>query len=471
MGATAQSISYSHRTTHFVGADGVIVIPEVEGKNHLWVIKPDEQVNLQVYDNQLDWQQEHILPLKLPKNSDITILPFENEYFFYNQSQAGSSKFLWHVDGKGNVADVSSKLRAIIKSCFTDTTVVCQLFSKGPRMFMLGNVYFPSLGKIITTLIQINLKLDQWQVKRFALDYDHRNEFLQRMLITPENKLLVLKERSSEEIAQVLHIIKVDLATSKTNAAVFTSNTRFSSPEILYNPVDSSTTVCGYRRSMLPRIFFLTLDDTLAQKFAPVTIRVPITEEMYGAFACVSTGTGGSTWLPVYGSWNALYQYNRFSSRVLVGLSSMVTLAGNKTVVMNASSYQPLIQAIHPYLQNVSPPGDVRFSVIDLQSRAIKDTVFKYYRRFFIEVSQYASFSRNNNGYLILKEKFRSNGKGIVLLNINKEGKLVSSPLRVYERYDYAIPQMRQTANGSLVFPYVYKNEVGLVKVTLEPDQ
>lgn len=464
---SAQSVVYTHRTTRLFVSDGVIVGPEIGSMNHLWIVTPKMHIRLQVYDHNLEWKLEKILPFNLTNTSDVTVLPFNNEYFLYNQTEAGNSKFLWRIDNNGNATDVSRKLKAIIKTSFNDSTVVCQLFSKGSNIFLMGHVYYPSLKKIITTLIQTSTQLEQSFVKRFAFNFDHLYESLQRMLVTPEGHLIILKENITEDLVQELNVVKIDLNT-KISAAVFKSERRLEQPELIYNSFDSSTTLCAYatRSEKLNRIFFSTLNDTLAQKLPPINIRVPIAEEMYGAFASVTTGSGGARWLPVYGVWNTLYDYNAMR-RVLVGLSAMVTLAGNKMVVMGASSYQPKLQAIDPYRQNIAPPGNVRFSVVNLKSRNAKDTTIKYYRRSFIEVSQYASFSHNSNNYLVVKEKFRSNGKGILLLSTNKDDKLIPFPLHVYERFHYAIPQLQQTGKGSLMIPYVYKREVGLVRVLL----
>jgi hypothetical protein len=221
---------------------------------------------------------------------------------------------------------------------------------------------------------------------------------------------------------------------------------------------------------LMNRLNFHTFNDTLGEKLQPTTLRVPIGEEMYGAFANISTGSGGGKWLPVHGVWNSLGEFG-VVGRILVGLSSMVTLAGNKLVVMDATSYAARLQPIDPYLQSVAPPGHVKFSVVNLKSNTSTDTTFKYYRRFFIEASQFATFSNKNNDYLLVKEKFRSDGKGILLLSTNREGKLVTSPLHLYERYHYSIPQLQQASNGSIVMPFIYKGEVGLAKVSLRPDQ
>lgn len=464
---SAQSITYTHRTARLYVDDGVITVPQVGGNTHLLIVTPQKHIRLQVYDRNLEWQHEKILPIHLTSTSDVTVLPFEDEYFLYNQTEAGNTKFLWKIDSYGNATDVSKKLKALIKASFTDSTVVCQLFSKGANIFLMGHVYYPDLKKIITTLIQTTPQLEKTFVKRFAFNFNHNYESLQRMLVTPEGQLIILKENTTADMVQELNVVKIDMNTTKISAAVFKSERRLEVPDLIYNSADSSTTLCAYatRTNLVIRIFFSTLNDTLEQKLPPTTIRVPVSYEMYGAFASVSTGSGGARWLPVYGVWNSLYEFSSIE-RVLIGLSAMVTLSGNKMVVMNATSYQPKLQPIDPHLQNIAPPGNVRFSVVNLKSRNAKDTMFKYYRRYFIEVGQYASFLRNDNSYLVVKEKFRSNGKGVLMLSANKDGRLIPTPLHVYEKFHYAIPQLQQSASG-LMIPYVYKSEVGLVHVVL----
>jgi hypothetical protein len=151
--------------------------------------------------------------------------------------------------------------------------------------------------------------------------------------------------------------------------------------------------------------------------------------------------------------------------RPLVGLSRMVTLQRN-TYFINATSYQPRLQPIHPEMQLISEPGDVRFTVVDSRTRRVEDTTIRYHRRNFIEIAQYTSFTKDNNNYLVVKEQFPSKGKGLLLFHLNEQGKLVQLQLHLYERYHYSLPQLQQSAAGNIIMPFVFKSEVGLVSIS-----
>ncbi len=147
----------------------------------------------------------------------------------------------------------------------------------------------------------------------------------------------------------------------------------------------------------------------------------------------------------------------------------MVSSTNNITYVVNASSYKPKLQPIDPYQQLVSQPGDVRFTVVDKHFNNASDTIIRYYRRNFIEVAQYSVFTMNNKSYLVVKEQFPSKGKALLLLFINKEGVLNTSPIPLYDKYHYALTQL-QKAGKNLICPYLYKGEVGLVNFTLKAE-
>jgi hypothetical protein len=472
--SNAQSVSFSNRTTRLLATDNVIVVPEIGGMSHLLLFSPSERVRLQVYDNKLQWQQEQKLPFQLKENGDITILPFSNEYFLYNQSQAGNAAFLWKINAAGDARDQTDKLRSIIRSSFKDTTVLCQLFSYSSSIYVMGNLYFPSLKKIVATIVQTNSNFENPVIKRYAFDYDHTKEGLYKIAVVPEHDLIVLKRQVTEDRQFILDVLKVNLSTSKIYETSFSSTSPFSSPDVLFNATDSTTTIIAnlprtyYSYILVRSIFSATVNDTLEQKETPIITKVPIREETYGAFTCINTGASNK-WIPIHGNWNVPYN-PRTSLRPLVGLSRMVTLQ-RTTSFIDATSYQPKLQPIHPEMQLISEPGDVRFTIVDNRSRHVQDTTIKYHRRNFIEVAQYSSFTRDNNNYLVVKEQFPSKGKGLLLFHLNKQGKLTQLPLHLYERYHYALPQLQQSTGGNIMMPFVFKSEVGLVSVNLNQSE
>jgi hypothetical protein len=467
--ANAQSVSFSNRTTRLFATDDVIVVPEIGGMNHLLVFSSGEPIRLQVYDDKLEWQEEQKLPFRVKENNDITVLPFSNEYFLYNQSEAGNTAFLWKINASGKAIDQTDKLKNIIKSSFKDSTVLCQLFSNGSSLYVMGNLYFPTLKKIVTTIIETNSNFENPVVKRYAYDYDHTREGLYKIAVVPGRNLIVLKRQVTEDREYILELLKVNLTTSKVYETSFNSATPFSAPDILYNAADSTTTVIAalprtyYSYNLVRNVFSATVNDTLEQKATPIITKVPIREETYGAFTCINTGASNK-WIPVHGAWNFLYN-PKTTLRPLVGLSRMVTLQRN-TYFINATSYQPRLQPIHPEMQLISEPGDVRFTVVDSRTRRVEDTTIRYHRRNFIEIAQYTSFTKDNNNYLVVKEQFPSKGKGLLLFHLNEQGKLVQLQLHLYERYHYSLPQLQQSAAGNIIMPFVFKSEVGLVSIS-----
>jgi hypothetical protein len=66
-----------------------------------------------------------------------------------------------------------------------------------------------------------------------------------------------------------------------------------------------------------------------------------------------------------------------------------------------------------------------------------------------------------------LKQQFGSNRYGLLLINGNAEGELTATDIRVYDKYEYLLPQMQAVNNKYVLVPYTYKKELGLVKITL----
>ena len=381
---------------------------------------------------------------------------------------------MWKVDANGIVQDESYKLKAIIRSSFKDTSIVCQLFSSGNSVYVFANIYYPDIKKVISTMIKTDSDLKVQSTKRYQFDFDHYYEKLQKIVVEPEKNITILKKETDEKDGYILNVVKINLQNSKLNEANFHSNTPFSYPDVMFNDVDSSTIVYAqmtrtyYQEKLIRHIFFATLNDTLGQATQPAVLKVPIAEDTYGAFTCLNMSNGYNNWLPVHGTWNTQYFPTTTGRNLLVGLSRMVTLEGKSISVVNASSYQPKLQAIHPSVQMVLPPGDVKFSVVNNVFKNISDTLIRYRKRTFIEVAQYSSFNTDNKNYLLLKEQFPSRGKGLVLINLNKQGAIVPSPLRLYERFHYSLPQLQSAGKGKVIMPFVFRSEVGLVRMTID---
>ncbi len=468
----AQTVHYTRHMSRYGVDDGVIIVPEIGGKNHLWIVGPEKDVRLQVYNFDMDWEREQILPIKIADHNDVTIIPLKKEYYFYNQSASDGANFLWRIDASGNATDVSRTFKNLIKTTFKDNTTTCQMLSRGGSIYVFSNMYYPDLKKVVSTIIKTDDQLNVINTKHYASDFDHNRESLHKIIIDPEVNITILKKQSTTKYGYVLDLLKINLKTDQVYEANFNSNTPFSVPEIIFNSLDSSTTVYSmmsrtYTKGGIVRHMFLaTLNDTLGEITKAKVLKLPLDEDMPGAFTYINVN-GNDNWLPILGNWNAQY-LPQAKRNLYIGLNRMVTLQSKKIVVVNATSFQPRLQSIHPDMQLIFPPGDVKVSVINQQFNNVRDTVFKYHRRNYIEVAQYSSFIKNKTSYLIVKERFPSNGKGLLLLHLNSEGGITPSPLRLYERFHYALPQLQQTSGGNVLIPYAYKGEVGMVYMNIK---
>ena len=77
-----------------------------------------------------------------------------------------------------------------------------------------------------------------------------------------------------------------------------------------------------------------------------------------------------------------------------------------------------------------------------------------------------AQFTINNIAYLLLIQNFSNKKRGLVMLNADKKGELVTTPVPVYDRYEYNVG-LTQPGNDYFILPYSHKSETGLLKVTL----
>ena len=83
-----------------------------------------------------------------------------------------------------------------------------------------------------------------------------------------------------------------------------------------------------------------------------------------------------------------------------------------------------------------------------------------------IQPGPFAQFMMNDKGYLVLIQNYTPKRKGLMLLTADDNQYFSVTPLPVYDRFDYLLHQLRSTEKYFII-PYVAKNEMGLVKVTM----
>ncbi|MGZ8537806.1 MAG: hypothetical protein ACXWV9_06045, partial [Flavisolibacter sp.] len=85
-----------------------------------------------------------------------------------------------------------------------------------------------------------------------------------------------------------------------------------------------------------------------------------------------------------------------------------------------------------------------------------------------VQPRPFARFILNHSAYLLLVQNLTSRQKALLLVNSDAKGAVYSTDVRIINKYDCLLPQLQVVDDESVIFPYLHKNEIGLIKVTID---
>ena len=121
------------------------------------------------------------------------------------------------------------------------------------------------------------------------------------------------------------------------------------------------------------------------------------------------------------------------------------------------------------YYDGIDPQQGVRFSLLDKDLKIINDSLVGNSKdSYTLKTNPYKRFEVNNKSYLLLKQEFVKNSRGLLMINANDKQQLTYTDLRVVGRNDYLLGKSQVIPGEGIIIPYIHKLEAGLVKITME---
>jgi hypothetical protein len=112
-------------------------------------------------------------------------------------------------------------------------------------------------------------------------------------------------------------------------------------------------------------------------------------------------------------------------------------------------------------------PTAVLMTVLNNQLEKTTDSITENKGRYYkLQPSPYANFIYKGTPYLLLVQGHSKKAKGLVLISPNNNNELETVSLRVYDKYNFALPLL-QTAENYFIVPFTDGKDMGLMKITL----
>jgi hypothetical protein len=449
----AQSFAYTHQTIRISFRDIVQLVPEIASRHHIFLFQPDKKPVVYVYDDALKLQAKKEVPFPVKPGQDIQIFSRQKNYYLYAKSPGSRSFLFWKFDAEGNATDYTPVLQKLIGSQFSDTSSSVRILLNNDRLYLVTQVYYPALKKIVFTQVRLDSNL-QFIDKRYVVcPYNKENETVKQVLIPDDNRILLLKTGVNENSETVMDLVSMDLQSGSAISTQFNCGySSFSQPAIHYNEKDSGLLVSSIVRekpgTKIQRYIFLSRLDARFNATVPNALL-----RFSGIYSFLAI-EGVPGWLHFV---NAFSRYNRLQQGDRNGLLY------DETDLPAFPLYQQSIPA------EPSSPASIRFSLLDSQFNLKKENVVRNTTRFEEIISgTFGIIKWQDRDCLLLKQAITTKRTGLVIFSVDEDQKITSTPLRVYDRYQYMVEQAQQCGGKNILLPYRFKGELGLVKIKAE---
>lgn len=454
-----QKIQYSRQTFPSPYADAVQLIAGVKGTHHVVCFTANKKPLLYVFDAAMQTCIKKELDVKIRENCDVRTVSFGDHYLLYLHVPGTTQHQLFDVQSGGEAEDISALFSNRADTAWNRSMATFQLFNQSGRLAVVTHAYYEAIKMIGSRVVVFDSALATSQVHTVFFAFDKEVDYLSQIVLSG-NALLMLKAVKNPESGNSLDVLKADLTSGKILGHSFNSGSHlYISPAMHFNASDSTLLIYSLLRepvnaSRLQRsVFIAHLDHQLQSKTPSSLLKSQFRSNTAASFLLVNGPQ--PRWLSTMNTVRIRKAGSRYAMPTGLEMDDPANL--NIAAAQNYS-YEPGIE--------YNTPTAVHFTVLNERFKPVKDSVVANGGNVYdVQPRPYAQFALGQKAYLLLIENFSASKRGLLLLTGNEKSGLSSTSLPVFDRYEYMVPQV-QGLNDCFILPYVYKNEVGLIKIT-----
>ena len=466
--ATAQKVAYSRENVFIGSPDHLQLATNIGGNHHLLILNDNENPEVFIFNNALEFEKKVRLNFKFPERSVVSIIPFGNFYYLYIHPVLSQKNLLWKIDSNGNCTDYTALFQKLLISQSHNIKLGFQLIPYQDHLWMVYHTDLENNEKNTVVMAQTDSLLNVLFTNRVIYDFKRDEEKLQKEVLIFGKYLLALKAGRS---GTMLELLKINLTTGLAITNSFSSSGYFYSQSALsINGEDSSVTVSALLSE--PRtttnakqfVFVSRLNKNLFEE-VPVSILKSQFKKNTGTnFLHVN---GQSEWMRfrIRGEQRNNTVVNNSES-----LYQDLTMADNNADAINdVNRMMQKAELSNAPVESWNAFQGVRFSLLDKSLVITSDSLVANTKDYYtIKADQFIRFAVNNKEYLLLGQQFVKKSKGLLMVNTNDAQQLIYTDLRVNDRNNYLLSKFQLIAQKYIIIPYTYKQEAGLIKITVE---
>ena len=452
--AFSQKIQYSRGTFQNIDPNNTQLVSNIDGHHHLLTFTLNKKPTIQVFNPQLQLLQKKQIGFSVTENVDIKAITLENNYFLYTHGLQSPKHDIFKIDKEGNSVSLSKKFQKVIDSVFGQYTATFQMIEREKRVCLLAHTYFDTIKSIMSTAVELDDNLDVLSVRKVVHPFNRETDHLQQANIIG-NELYVLRTSRSVETGNSLEIVKTDLNTGKSLANSFHSGWHvYLNPGFVFTGTDSTILLYAQLRNSSTggpqqrTVFITKLHSDLREKVPVSLLKSQFGQNISASFLFLEGQQ--PLWLNLY---SGMRIQRALTHNYWLDTLGALNIRRPSTGYLDRTAY--------------SQYTGIRFTLLDEALRYRRDSVIKNDRNL-AEVRPYpfAQLRVNDNGALVLIRNYSVRRKGLIIMCPEGQEHFSYTNVPVYDRYDYLLSQLQQV-NDYFIVPYMAKNEMGLLKVTM----
>jgi hypothetical protein len=455
--AVAQRSAYSNESIRVNFLDEIHLVTNISQNHHLLIMRRKQPPLVCIYDETLTLKGKKELPLDLFTEDEIQLFSFKDFYYIYTQSAKTKKHQLWKVNATGVCTDVSNALTKLLQPLQKVTRSIGIEVSSN-RFYIVAHTIEETTSLMTSMQIISDSLLRLQEIRQVSYLFEKQN--LHRSSFINDDQMLVLSTGETEQRQKFLKLMNINTKSGEILATNYkSSGENFLQPNFLFNPNNGNTILYSFIQASIAdrrrNIFITKLNDSLVE-----VNRATVHQMMQPNFFLLLQSTGLQQWInlttykPIIHSYPNGYRYN--------------TLAGTFNRIPGADNYSALMRGQINYISSAPTSGSIKFSILNNALQPIADSIeLNNKKKYQLYTEDFAQFNFKESSYLILKQSFPSKGKGLLLVH-GDEDKVQTIDARVYERYDYLLPQLKQISEKEVLIPFLYKREAGIMKLKME---
>lgn len=457
---TAQTVQYSREEAYINNPDHFQMAANIGGTHHLLSFSRNEKPELFIFNAALELSAKKRAPFKFPENATVRVIPLADYYYCLIHSRFSREYLFWKIDADGNCTDMSAAFQKFLRIQTGNIKLGFQLLVNQNQLWMLYHTDLANPDKSTLVMVQADSLLNPVFSHKVVYNFKQDEERLQQEVLVFGRYLLVLKTLQS---GSALQLMKVNLATGYTISNTFrSSGYLYTQPGFVFNTADSTITVTAlltepgattYRTKHY--VFITRLNKILAEQVPFAVLKTQFRKNTNTNFMLVE---GTSKWVSFkrgWGRYDSQYDDYVLSANSSQNTGDMNSLLSTMNASANAAAYDDR--------------QGVRFSLLDKKFIIQNDSLVPNTRdSYTIKADQYTRFNINGKDHLLVAQQFYNRKNGLLMVHADDKMQLQYSYVRVHEKYKYILPMMRKISDKSIIVPYLFRREAGLIKITVE---